>query len=145
MRENVRAPQAGRNNVLRSRYAEHPVRCLALGKSSPSLAQKRASLAAPAARKTSSVPMSLRESNRCGWALLIRETRRVTGAEKKHCGEEHAGNYCTIVRRSIRQILSPRKRGSDVFGKTRTPPSLRPAQNAGRSFRWGYNLTALRA
>ena len=45
----------------------------------------------------------------------------------------------------MRQILSPRKRGLHVNKETVTPPSLRPAKNAGRSFRWGYNLTALRA
>ena len=55
------------------------------------------------------------------------------------------GSYCVVVRRFIRHILSPPKRGSDVIGENGTPPSLRPAQNAGRSFWWGYNLTSLRA
>ncbi|MFI5176529.1 MAG: MarR family winged helix-turn-helix transcriptional regulator [Terriglobia bacterium] len=56
-----------------------------------------------------------------------------------------AGNDCRAIRRSIWQILSPRQRGSNAMGETGTPPSLRPAKNAGRSFRWGYNLSALRA
>jgi hypothetical protein len=83
MRENVRAPLAGRNKARSSKYTERPIRCLALGRNSPTLAEKRASNGAPSARKTFRVPISLRESTRRSWAPLIRETRRVTGNGEK--------------------------------------------------------------
>jgi hypothetical protein len=83
MRENVRAPLAGRNHALSSKYAERSIRCRALERTSPSLTEKRSSNGSPTARKTSRVPISLRESNRWSWAPLIREMRSVTGNGEK--------------------------------------------------------------
>jgi hypothetical protein len=74
----VIAPLAGRNNVPGpSMLNAYSMPCTR--KEFATFTEKRPSEGAPAARKTFSVPMSLRDSNRWSWALLICETRSVTG------------------------------------------------------------------